>query len=518
MNNELRESPCGTTFRASSPFWNLTPFRQSSSCVITEDGRDLSYAALQQHVNEIKASFDVPTKSLVFVLCNSSIPALAGYLACLQQGHTALLLPHDMEKCLLDPLLATYQPDFVWSPQEIGGLHEASGFGMDKHRMYRTKEPVSRAPINPDLALLLTTSGSTGNPKVVRLSYANLQANAASIAEYLELGPEERPVTSLPMYYSYGLSIINSHLLAGATLLQTGRRIRTPEFWEFVKENEATSMAGVPYVYQMLHELGFEEMDLPSLRTLTQAGGHLDVELQDYFMRVARQKGIRYFTMYGQTEATARISYVPSDRSTEGKGSIGVPIPGGRFEVVEGELVSSGPNVMLGYAENREDLAKGDEMQGRLFTGDMARIDSNGFCYVVGRKKRFIKLMGLRINLDDVERQLTECFRQKCVVLGTDSHLRVITTRNGIETEIIDFIRKTYRIKGKLCAVEAVGEIPVLSSGKVDYELLRMRFFSSPATRPEDPVVGFAHQPADEDAASLLRFPSSNNIDIATAI
>jgi len=518
MNNEIREPVYGQSPRVAKPFWALASKDPSRSCVVTDQGVELSYAALQQCVNTVKEALGAPSKSLVFVLCGSNVSSLTGYLACLQEGHTALLLPHDMEKCLLEPLVATYLPDFIWSPQEIGSeLHEDSGFTFENHRLYKLKAGVAAAPpIDPELALLLTTSGSTGNPKVVRLSYANLQANAASIAEYLELGPDERPVTSLPMYYSYGLSLINSHLHAGATLLQTGRRIRTPEFWEFVKEQEATSMAGVPYVYQMLHEMGFEEMDLPSLRTLTQAGGHLDVELQDHFMRVAREKGIRYFTMYGQTEATARISYVPPDRAHEGRGSIGVPIPGGNFEIVEGELVYTGPNVMLGYAENRADLAKGDEMQGRLFTGDMARLDENGFCYIVGRKKRFIKLMGLRINLDDVERQLTESVRRKCVVLGTDSRLCVFTTRQGVEAEIIDFIRRTYRVKGKLCSVEVIGELPVLSSGKVDYECLRLRYFAPTGNATEDPVAGFAGDQRDgESPPQILAFPDNN---IAAAV
>ncbi|WP_367871475.1 AMP-binding protein [Luteolibacter sp. Populi] len=485
-NTPLLEGP-------EAPFWSL--LHHSAPAVVTEDGRNWSYAALQRQVDLVKGSLDAPAKSLVFVLSDHSIGCLAGYLACLQAGHALLLLPHDMDKTLLEPLVEIYRPDFIWSPQEIDReLHEDSGFGMDKHRLFRAREMGAHAPLYPDLALMLTTSGSTGNPKVVRLSYANLQANARSIAEYLRIDAGERPVTSLPIYYSYGLSVVNSHLFAGATLLQTGKRLRTPEFWEFARTHGATSIAGVPYVYQILHEMGFDGRELPSLRTMTQAGGHLDVTLQEHFMKLARKKGIRYFTMYGQTEATARMSYVPHERGAEGAGSIGVPIPGGSFEVVEGELVYSGPNVMLGYAENRADLAKGDELQGRLFTGDMARIGENGFCYLVGRKKRFVKIMGLRINLDDVERQLTAQVGRKCVVLGTDSNLEVVTPGHGLEDEIIEFIRKTYRISGKLCSVKVVAEIPVMSTGKVDYEALKI----APAVLPEKcgTVVDFAEEVA----------------------
>ena len=471
-----------------TPFWSL--IHRSSTALVTDDGTAWSYAALQKQVDLVKAALDAPAKSLVFVLSDHSLASIAGYLACLQAGHAVLLLGHDMDPSLLGPLVEIYRPDFIWSPQEIDvGLHEDGGFAMGRHRMFRARDMGGHAPLYPDLALMLTTSGSTGNPKVVRLSYANLQANACSIAEYLGLNAGERPVTSLPMYYSYGLSVVNSHLLAGATLLQTSRRLRTPEFWEFARTHGATSIAGVPYVYQILHEMGFDGRELPSLRTMTQAGGHLDVALQEHFMRLARKKGIRYFTMYGQTEATARMSYVPPDRGAEGMGSIGVPIPGGRFEIVEGELVYSGPNVMLGYAENREDLAKGDELNGRLFTGDIARLGENGFCYLVGRKKRFVKIMGLRINLDDVERQLTAHVGRKCVVIGTDSNLEVVTLSHGLEEEIIEFIRSTYRISSKLCSVKVVAEIPVMSTGKVDYEALKV---APPLPEsPKDVVVPF---------------------------
>ena len=192
-------------------------------------------------------------------------------------------------------------------------------------------------------------------------------------------------------------------------------------------------------------------------------------------MKWSLERNIRYYKMYGKTEATERIAYVPPERADECRGSIGVPIPGGKIEIVDGELVYSGANVMLGYAGSRADLAKGDELGGRLHTGDIARIDDNGFCYIVGRKKRFIKIMGLRINCDDVERQLCTEFGQKCVVLGTDSHISVAITTSGIESAIIDFIRSTYHIKGCLCSVRAVGDFPILPTGKIDYcELNRL--------------------------------------------
>jgi len=494
--------------QAPESFWCLN--HRSAICLVTDEGRSLSYSSLQREVDAIKTALAAPLKSLAFVMCSQSVSSLAGYLACLQAGHAAVLLPHDMDPALLAPLLAAYRPDFIWTPCPLeGGGYADSGFAREGYRLYHTEQPSSAAPIHPDLALMLTTSGSTGNPKVVRLSYSNLQANACSIADYLEIGPRDRPLTSLPMHYSYGLSVINSHLLRGATLVQTSKKIRSPEFWQFARTYGATSLAGVPYVYQILHEIGFESMDLPSLRAMTQAGGYLDIALQDHFIRLAKRKGIRYYTMYGQTEATARISYVPSHRAEEGAGSIGIPIPGGKFEIVDGELVYSGPNVMLGYAECREDLSKGDELQGRLFTGDIARFGDNGFCYVVGRKKRFIKPMGLRINLDDVERQLTAHLRQRCVVVGTDSCIRVISTSPDVEAAAIHFIRSTYHISGKLCSFAAIDEIPLLPTGKVDYGALQSSAFSADAAASEEVIPMTASGRHD---AEVVAFPGEDPI------
>ncbi len=465
----------GTPVPASRGFWSLAaPDTADQPCVITDEGEILSRKELQARVDAVRAALDGPgKKALVFILCRNDPASFAAYIACLQAGHAALLLSHDMEPSLLGRMTAAYLPEFIWSPRGEGhpGYRRSSG-GLGMHRLYRRESSGRHAPLHPDLALLLSTSGSTGDPKLVRLSRGNLQANAASIRSYLELGPEERPVTSLPMHYSYGLSVINSHLLAGGTILLTGRKIRSPEFWDFFREHAGTSMAGVPYVYQMLREMGIERMDLPALRTLTQAGGHLDASLQDHFVKWCRSRGIRYYTMYGQTEATARIAYVPPERAEEGRGSIGVAIPGGKIELVDGELVYSGPNVMLGYALCREDLAKGDELGGRLFTGDMARMAPNGFCYITGRKKRFLKIMGLRINCDEVERQLGEEFRRKCVVVGDDARMTVVVEQPGGEQDMVDFIRRTYHVKGCFCAVRQVDAFPLLPTGKVDYGAL----------------------------------------------
>jgi acyl-coenzyme A synthetase/AMP-(fatty) acid ligase len=292
----------------------------------------------------------------------------------------------------------------------------------------------------------------------------------------------------LPMYYSYGLSIINSHLLKGATILLTDKSYAQREFWNFLRENEATSMSGVPYTWEMLRRLRFMRMDLPSVRTMTQAGGKLNAEIAKEYIQWAKSQGKRFIVMYGQTEATARMSYLPWEQAEQKFSSIGVPIPGGEFWLegdqnlgfsvqdsvvsTQGELVYRGPNVSMGYAECAEDLMKGDENHGVLHTGDMARVDEDGFYYITGRKKRFVKVWGNRCNLDQVE-QLVKPITTTCACAGVDDHITVFVTKDGLEKEIKDLLAAKTGLNPIAFAVKVIESIPVKDSGKIDYQLLQ---------------------------------------------
>ena len=341
-------------------------------------------------------------------------------------------------------------------------------------------------PIHEELALLLTTSGSTGSPKLVRQSMKNLTANALSIAWYLELDASERPVTTLPMHYTYGLSVLHSHLLAGGTVLLTERSVLEEGFWDFFVSQGATSLSGVPATYDILSRVGFFERELPSLRSFTQAGGKLSAAMHETCARFAEKRGVRFYVMYGQTEATARMAYLPWQRSLEKCGSIGIPIPGGSFSLLDGqgreitgadvtgELVYRGDNVTLGYARGPEDLAKGDEWRGVLHTGDLARRDSEGYYYITGRKKRFLKMAGNRVNLDECEQMVRGMFPETdCACCGQDDQLKVFVTLERAQT---DAVRR--ELAGLLhlplssILVLHIPRIPRNSSGKVLYPKL----------------------------------------------
>jgi acyl-CoA synthetase (AMP-forming)/AMP-acid ligase II len=290
----------------------------------------------------------------------------------------------------------------------------------------------------------------------------------------LQLTAEERPITSLPMSYSYGLSVVNSHLNAGASIVMTDDGVLQRPFWDAIDRHRCTSFAGVPYTYQMLLQTGLLKTKGATLRTLTQAGGRLEERYVQQAYDLATTRGWRFFVMYGQTEATARISYVPFEQLGGKVGSVGVAIPGGALSVDEGteELIYRGPNVMMGYAECRDDLAKGDELHGELRTGDLARRDEDGFFYITGRNKRFLKMFGKRFNLDDAEKVL---MRQCDVVVacyGRDDLLMAAVENSHDPDAIRAVICQTFDLPKPSVKVMAVSELPRTANGKLEYRRL----------------------------------------------
>lgn len=467
-------------------FYNDLDNWKDSQALIDSEGNQLLYSQLEAYTNQLGDV--IGKRTLVFSFCKNCIGSVIGYVAFLKKRIVPLLLKADMEEELRNNLIHIYQPGFLYVPKEMKEIFvdyqciwEEKGYCL-----LRTEYSVN-IEMYPELALLLTTSGSTGSPKLVRQSYENIETNAESIAEYLKLDDAERPITTLPMNYTYGLSIINSHLLVGATILLTDYTLMNREFWAFFKNENATSFGGVPYTYEMLKKLRFFQMDLPSLRTMTQAGGKLVPNLHKEFATYAKETGKHFVVMYGQTEATARMGYLPWENAIEKYGSMGIAIPGGKLwlkdidgneismpEIV-GELVYEGANVTLGYAICQADLVKGDERHGVLETGDMAKKDNEGFFYIVGRKKRFLKIYGNRVNLDEVERMVKEKYSNfDCVCAGVDDKLYVFVTLNNTEKfdEIRHFLSKKMGLNPAAFIIKFISEIPKNEAGKTIYRVL----------------------------------------------
>jgi acyl-coenzyme A synthetase/AMP-(fatty) acid ligase len=418
---------------------HLRALLEHDGVAFLEGDRSWTYAELRDEAAALAAR--MPGRELALVRCGPDAASAIGYLGALAAGHAVILLESGADAA---QVLERYDPRYV-----VAG------------RTVDVREDAAPARLHDDLRVLLSTSGSTGSPKLVRLTAANLLSNAAAIVDYLGIDAGERAMASLPIPYSYGLSVLHSHLLAGASIAFTEHSVIRPGFWDDARRHGATSFAGVPYAYAMLERIGMRDMDLPALRTLTQAGGRMDPELA---LRFAAQRPLT--VMYGQTEAAPRIAYLPPALLPEKPGSIGFAIPGGELSVVDGELVYRGPNVMLGYAEAREDLARGDDQGGVLATGDLGHVDDDGCFFVTGRAKRIAKVFGQRINLDEVEAAVVG---PAGAVAGED---RIEVFAERAEDVDARALATRFRLPPRALRVHAIERLPVKSSGKTDYGAL----------------------------------------------
>ncbi|KAF0195904.1 MAG: o-succinylbenzoate--CoA ligase [Bacteroidetes bacterium] len=422
----------------------------------------------------------ITSRTLIFILSENCIGSLSGFVAALSGGIVPLLISSNTERGLLRRLIEIYKPSCLWIPDNMSDefdykpIYHNSGYVL-----LNTGFP--QYPLYEQLSFLLPTSGSTGSPKLVRHSYNNIAASARNVASFFELKSEDRAIGMLPMHYTMGLSVITSHLYAGATVLLTKKSLTDKEFWEFVKVNRATSFTGVPYSYEVLYKLRFFRMDLPDLRLLTQGGGKLSDQLFREYAEYAEKTGRRFIATYGQTEGTARMAYLPADLATSKTGSIGKAIPGGSLSLCDdtgieineneatGEMVYHGPNVTLGYATNPDDLLKGDENRGMLKTGDIARRDTDGCYFIVGRISRFLKLYGLRISLDEVEQMIKSGFNIDCICSGDDEMMKIYITEEDKKTVLHEFIVEKTGLFHKAIEIIVLDELKRNEAGKTIY-------------------------------------------------
>lgn len=455
-------------------FLDLDKKNPQAVASIDDSGEVLTYGDLCVFSEEFCRY--LPSRSLIFLLSRNQNGSLLGYVACMANGIVPLVLSAQTESGLYVHLRDTYRPAYIWVPD-----YKVDELGYDtvfnSHGYSLVKTGLRSVKMHPDLALLLPTSGSTGSPKLVRHTLRNIEANADNVRRLFGLTSEEKAMAILPMHYTMGLSVITSHLLAGAKLLLSGRSLLDRGFWSMLKE--ATSFTGVPYSYELLMKMRFTRMDLPNLKIITQGGGKLTPELFRTLAEYARDKGKRFIATYGQSECTARMAYLPSELALEKICSIGIAEPGGKLSIVDeagnetfegeaiGEMVYRGENVTMGYANCPDDLMKGDENQGVMHTGDLARRDADGCYFIVGRLKRFLKIFGLRIGLDEMENLIRQRFSADCYCKGDDEQLEVLVTDPSLVEVLPGFIEEKTHLFHKNIKVHLVESIIRNEAGKV---------------------------------------------------
>lgn len=463
--------------------WNFEQYRDHTA-VLDENGNQLTYQELME--TGCRLAGKIGGRCLVFILCKNRVGALIGYTACLNHNIVPLLLEADLDKEFLDKLLMTYKPDYLLAPQNLE--KELDKFLL-KYRFwgYSLLETGYKKTyqLNTELSLLLATSGSTGSPKLVRLGYHNILANMQTGVFCLGIDSSKKLITVLPVSHIYELAMVSTYLSVGAKILLTEKGVLQKEFWDFFKQNEATSFDGVPFTYEMLEKIQFRRMDLPSLEIMTQGGGKLELSLQERFSQYAQQRGKAFYIMFGATETTSWMTCLSEKDSFKKGGSVGRATPVGKVYIIDnhgnktmnpdvtGELICEGLNVALGYAGCGEDLIKGDENHGWITTGDIARFDQEGFCYIVGRKKRFLKVLGNRVSLDELDSLIKAHFSElDCACTGTDDRVHIFITQKGMEEQVRKFISEKTCLHFSVFSVHAIDRIPRNGSGKVNYKEL----------------------------------------------
>ena len=453
-------------------FLDLDKKPKDKVAAIDDSGRSVTYCEICEF--SIEFAKHLPQRSLIFLLSENCIGSLLGYTAALSNRIVPLIISAATEEGLYNHLYELYHPEYLWLPQAKSEGKVVVFSAWDYCLVKTGNKPV---PMYEKLSLLLPTSGSTGSPKLVRHSYRNIEANANNVRRMFKLDGTEKAMAILPMHYTMGLSVIASHLLAGATLLLSGRSLLDKGFWATLKE--ATSFTGVPYSYEILTKMRFSRMDLPNLKVITQGGGKLTEEMFKMLAQYAHDNGKKFIATYGQSECTARMAYLPAELALEKTCSIGFAEPGGQLSIVDvngnetfegeaqGEMVYRGENVTLGYANSQEDLLKGDENHGVMHTGDLARRDADGCYFIIGRLKRFLKIYGLRIGLDEVEGLIKTEFNTDCYCKGDDEKLIVLVTDAKLKEVLPSFIEEKTHLFHQRIEVQVVKEILRNEAGKV---------------------------------------------------
>jgi len=462
--NQLNSQISGQDLTTGSWFFNNFKSCQDNIAIIdATTGEHYSYDALDQLVTARVAQLGTGP-CLVFIETQNTIHTIVNYLACLRGGLVFHLLD-TVNSTKAQALIELYQPNII-----IGANNAIIENSSYQHQLH------------PSLALLMATSGSTGSPKFVKLSHSNLESNAVAIAQYLKLTQDDKAYLHLKLHYSYGISILNSHFAVGATTVLTQHGILDGQFWTDLHQYQATSLAGVPYTFETLLHSNFAIENYPHLRYFTQAGGKLEAKLVKQTLALIGDKA-EFYIMYGQTEAAPRMSYLPAEQIHQHPDSIGVPVPGGELMVVNehgqalpnfepGELKYTGPNVMMGYAMSPEALIS-DETPEALLTGDIAYQNAQGLFFIVGRTKRFVKLFGLRLNLDDVQTYL-KSIHAKSAVTGDDQKIILafegLTYKQMQNLHIVRDIAAKYSIPETIFHTVFYEQLPLLSNQKYDYK------------------------------------------------
>ena len=458
-----------------------------------EKDETITYNGALKYSDRIKEI--IPERCFVIILTKNTIGGVLNYISCIKNRIVPLLIDFNTNPKLVKKLLEQYKPRYIFIPSELKKSYEnyTTVYEEYGYNILRT-DYNENENLYDELCMCLSTSGSTGDQKLVRLSYKNIIENTLQGWSFFEENlknqgiPIEnndfRSLAALPICYSFILLVINITIFGGGIVLITEKNFFEKEFWEFFVKEKSTTLYGIPYHLEILDKINFFQAKYPFFKQMIIAGGNLPEELYDRCVSFSEKNNSIFGIGYGQTEATAVISELEADKVKTKKGSIGKGLSKIELfleddgEVIkepyrEGELVCKGPNVALGYAKDRNDLSKSDEFNSTLYTGDLAYFDEDGYFYIKGRKSRFVKIYGNRISLDNIESIIKEKYKNIDVACtGKDNNIDIFINNKSHVQEIESYILDLFNLNKSVINTNYIESIPRNESGKILYSKL----------------------------------------------
>lgn len=466
--------------------WDLAKY--SNKVAIVSEDKKITYRNIYNFTKDLYSK--TQSRKLILFVCDNSLSSYLGYISFIFNNDIQIILDETNKNNYLE-ILNKYKPNYIWCKKRIitklkKNLKSVFNFSDYHLFKYNNKD----IEIHSDLLLLCTSSGTTGNPKFIKQSFKNIKSNTKSIIEYQNLNSSYTSITTLPLSYTYGMSCINTLLAVGGKMVVTKNSIIQREFWDLFKNNKINIFNGVPFTYKILKKLKY--FNKPNnIKIFTQAGGKLSNEMQLDISTFCKKNKSKFFIMYGQAEATTRISYLPNLFNMKKIGSVGIAVKGGQIQIRDenmklirkknkiGDIFYKGPNVFMGYSFSKIDLIRDYKWKKGLDTGDIGRLDEDNFLYITGRKKRFAKLYGLSINLDDIERIILQVYKTvDLAVISENNKIKIFYNNKKLKLKIIKLIVNKININQNSFELFFLKKMPKLYNDKTDYENLKSRYFS----------------------------------------
>ncbi len=439
--------------------------------------RSCSYAQLRCWVETVADAFGRGPRCLALLFAHNDIPSIVCYLAALEAGHAVFLAPIRIEHPGAAALIQRYRPEIVlWRDGALAASVRAAYrspedvFGYRLARRFETPDQ----PPHGAVGVLLSTSGSSGSPKAVQLPSAGLGESAVRVAEALGMNGSVRVLANLPFGYVYGLSVLNSTLCSGGSLVLLSGSTADRRFWARAARTGVTMIPTVSQTLELMRQHGIDSAQIPTLRKLTHSGDRLDPGLFSWVDQRLSRSGVEVYLMYGQTEAGGRMTVLQPGHLPHLHRSVGTPLRSCEIRIdTDGEILFRGPGVMLGYARGREDLDyyRPGEAGGFLRTGDRGYLDERGFLYVSGRVSRDRKIFGKRISLDDVEAFARGGAQAAAVESeGIISIFFEPAVPSDAPSAIV--LSRHFQLPPQMFRLIALARLPCTASGKIAYDQL----------------------------------------------